>query len=683
MSRLTLTCLVFAVVLGTAHAQAGPCGTEVAPPGSPLYPLPEADRWGFVGTDGEWRIAPQWRQVRPFSEGRAAVETEAGWGLIDRSGAYIVEPGLRDADAIMAGGTAYPLPATKPFSEGCSAVTPDEGAPHYIDRDGVRWDPPGLESMTVTDLGSFSEGLAWVEVIPDGSRAARVGWIDADGRMAIAPDFADGGDFSGGRAPAAMSEDNWGYIDREGMLVFPRKFILSSAASYSEGLAAVSLNGATGYMDDSDWVIESATDEGRSVAIKHADGFHAGRAGILAGKSMPPRPLWIDTSGRVQIDPEAGGRLSLCAPERLARFHDGLLPLVAARGTNICGNPADISLSGPGDVRSGPHAPIWLTPWKNAGLVWLDPAGKIRIDSAACRRPAEKPELPVIDETGELASGAYRMTLSGAVRGDVAPQRADAFCNSSLYAPVGSGATNEGGPWQLRLLGAAEWRGMPVDLSLSIRLPKGLQSGTHEVGARSDNSVSANLWLSRREASNEGDRPDAYVSETGQLTLAQLDRTAGRGRAEMTLVSREDPESRTRITVTFNGIPYSYRPEVVVTEVSGAFADLQETLGDPLEAVLTPVTAERTAEMLVLTLGKWGPTIRLSVPADDLESWAGTETSGSATFADKPVTVKGRLSRSEGMLAGKVTITGVRSEGTAVSGSLTLRLAHVPIEDAS
>ena len=186
-------------------ATAGPCGQDVAADPAGLYPLPEGERWGYVNAEGRWQLAPRWRQVRPFHEGRAAVETEAGWGVIDTTGAWVVEPGARDADRVMVGETAYPLSPYKPFSQGCSAVTPADGDAHFISRDGTRWDPPALDGETVAELRSFGEGLAAATVMTDGEYPKpHTGWIDTDGQWAIEPrrDLADGGTFSqGSRRP--------------------------------------------------------------------------------------------------------------------------------------------------------------------------------------------------------------------------------------------------------------------------------------------------------------------------------------------------------------------------------------------------------------------------------------------------------------------------------------------------
>ncbi|MCA1777670.1 MAG: WG repeat-containing protein, partial [Loktanella sp.] len=94
--------LVAALAMSVAGAAAAqPCGTAANSAAAPLYPLPEGSQWGFVGADGEWRLAPQWRQVRPFSEGVAAVETSEGWGLIDDEGNRVIASGARDADRVV------------------------------------------------------------------------------------------------------------------------------------------------------------------------------------------------------------------------------------------------------------------------------------------------------------------------------------------------------------------------------------------------------------------------------------------------------------------------------------------------------------------------------------------------------------------------------------------------------
>ncbi|WP_372922046.1 WG repeat-containing protein [Roseovarius sp.] len=629
-----------------------------------------------MGQDGEWRLAPEWRQVRPFSEGVAAVETGAGWGLIDRSGTYIVEPGARDADRVMIAGEAFALSPYKPMSQGCSAATPADGAAHYVAPSGKPWTPPALSEEDVLDIGSFSEGLAWARVTR--GKYAAVGWIDTSGEWAIAPEFTDGGDFSGGRAPAAMNTENRGYIDRSGELVFPRKFILQEAGRYAEGLAPVRLNDAAGYMGASDWAIKKMTlPDGGTSEIEAAAPFADGRAAVQPG------PVWIDPEGAVAVDPQAGARLTICNEARLPSYHDGLLPLVVGDGTNICGNPPDLRHEGPGDPRIGPETMLWHLPWARDKLVWLDTEGATVIDSTACRRAPGVAALPATTEGDDLAPGAYRMALSGAVEGDVAPRRADAPCNRSEFEMDGNQATNAQGPWNLSLAGAAKWQGKTVDLSLSLKLPEGIDPGQYETGPTSvDDRPSAYLWISVRDAGPNAPRPATYTSEGGgRLTLARRDQTAITGTAEITFVSRDDPADEVTLSADFNEIPYEAGPEVTIVETTGAVTTLDESMpDDPLINFFTPANATKTSDGLVLSLGKFGPKLQLDFPAGYSGDFtAGPKAPVSITFAGVPVSAEGRLDRDNGRLSGDVTAKLDAHDQVEGAGSVTLRFADIPV----
>ncbi len=671
-----------AVCIGTLQgALAQPCGTPAGSEGTALYPLSRDGEWGFVDREGEWRLAPAWRQVRPFSEGVAAVETAAGWGLIERTGSYLLRPGAEDADSIVISGERFALSPFKPMSQGCSAATPVDGNPHYITADGDTWTPPAFEGRKVRDTGSFSDGLAWVRLAKD-----RVGWIDTDGQMAIAPDFIDGGDFVDGHAPAAVNTENRGYIDRSGELAFPRKFILEDAARFSEGHAPVRIGGDAGYMNDTDWIIREITmPDGKTRALDAVTPFSDGRAAVRPA-GISSGPVWIDTEGVVAVDPEAGARYSICSDTRLPAYQDGLLPLVVGAGTNICGNTPDISYEGPGDPRSGPEGMLWHLPWERDKLVWLDRNGVTVIDSTACRRAPGVAALPTETDGGSLASGAYRMELAGMVQGNVGPHRADAPCNRSEFKMEGNEATNSEGPWILSLTGMAQWQGKTVDLSLSLGLPQGIGPGTHEVGPTNKNKFpSAYLWMSVRDAGPNAPRPATYTSKGGgSLTLARRDQDAITGKAEITFVSRDDPSDEVTLAANFHEIPYLAGPEVTLVETTGAVTALDESMpDDPLINFFTPAKAVEGEDRLVLSLGKFGPKLELDFPAGH----SGTFTAGagapvSITFAGKPVSGKGRLERSEdGGLGGKLTAKLGAHEQVDGAGSVTLRFADIPVEN--
>ncbi|WP_022728848.1 WG repeat-containing protein [Fodinicurvata sediminis] len=649
-----------------------------------LYPLFQEDHWGYVDREGQWQIAPQWRQARPFSQGRAAVETADGWGIIDRTGSYVVAPGARDADSVHIDGADYHLSPYKPYSEGCSAATPQDGKPHYLDLEGERWDPPGLEGHQVADLGPFSEGLAWVRVIPDDDAGdSRVGWINDQGEMVIPPEFAHGADFSNDRAPAALSDENWGYIDREGSIVFPGKFTLSAAAPYSDGLAAVTLGQDKGYMHDKDWALRELTEpDGTTRAFDEVASFHEGRAAVKPERA-PQRVVWIDSEGQVAVDPERQGRLSICDPERLPRYRHGLLPLVVARGGNVCGQPLDLSWNDKQDPRGLSATPPGVQRFPKAKLVYLDRAGKVVIDSTDCRPEPGAAPLSATTEDGELAPAAYRLDLEGQATGSIAPQRADSPCNLSRYTASG---LNADGPWQLRLNGMATWKDQSVQASLSFNLPPGLEEGTHAFqGGFADDALRANLWFSLVDAGPSAQRPDSYHSvEGGTLELTQFDRAAMSGRFAMTLAASETPEDRIELSGSFREIPYSYAPEVVVSEATGSFAEMAEAMERPAAQILSPGKAEIAEGELRVQLGKWGPQLLLRFPEDQPDGpfQAGPEQPVKASFADKSILAKGELERRDGMLFGSFEVDITEQSQIEGTGLIRGRFDYLPLEQA-
>jgi WG containing repeat len=92
--------------------------------------------------------------------------------------------------------------------------------------------------------GDFDQGLACVIV------GSRTGFIDRDGRMAIAPQYDWDPNcswrFSEGLRPVAQG-GKWGYIDRRGAWVITPQF--DEAWGFSEGLAAVKRGELWGFVD--------------------------------------------------------------------------------------------------------------------------------------------------------------------------------------------------------------------------------------------------------------------------------------------------------------------------------------------------------------------------------------------------------------------------------------------------
>ena len=224
------------------------------------------DRWGYIDTAGRWVIPPRFRWATGFRGSVAVIELDSGrFALIDRSGAAVSpefdrldqldflgeglvrftesgQTGLRD----LAGRVAVParFDAIMSFSEGLAMVQVGERY-GWIDRTGRVVIEPRFtgghgfhEGLAVVQHGSldfayvdprgetvitglrwaadFSEGLAYVDANNG------VGYIDRRGRIRIPGRFsgfsAQGGEFSEGLA--AVEVEPWGYVDRQGRLVW-------------------------------------------------------------------------------------------------------------------------------------------------------------------------------------------------------------------------------------------------------------------------------------------------------------------------------------------------------------------------------------------------------------------------------------------------------------------------------
>ena len=175
-------------------------------------------------------------KFRAFSEGLAAVYDNSdygGWGYMDTTGKIVIpcQYHTLEPEALM------------DFSDGVvwAEVVYNETI-QCLDKTGnVLFTLPSeyRKGQTFIDiqLGSFSEGLAWVQ--KEGKR----GYIDKTGKEVIPCQYGDVKSFSEGLAAVYNSADGyWGYIDKTGNTVLP--FQYQTAESFGErytGYAMVKL----------------------------------------------------------------------------------------------------------------------------------------------------------------------------------------------------------------------------------------------------------------------------------------------------------------------------------------------------------------------------------------------------------------------------------------------------------
>jgi WG containing repeat len=91
---------------------------------SPLFPVVERGRWGYMEKTGRIAIPPQYENADPFFEGLAQVWIGGKVGYIDTTGHFVIEPQYDPH-----------VGASRGFSEGRAPVTVSEKI-GYIDRTG-------------------------------------------------------------------------------------------------------------------------------------------------------------------------------------------------------------------------------------------------------------------------------------------------------------------------------------------------------------------------------------------------------------------------------------------------------------------------------------------------------------------------------------------------------------------
>jgi len=116
-------------------------------------------RWGFIGAQGR-PVGPgfAFERVSNFVEDRALVKMNGKWGLIDRSGGFVIDPAF---NALRPAGYLPPFDAwlanPQPKSEGASAavwrlfIGEKDGQAVALDRDGVEQSMPPGEGLTVPE----------------------------------------------------------------------------------------------------------------------------------------------------------------------------------------------------------------------------------------------------------------------------------------------------------------------------------------------------------------------------------------------------------------------------------------------------------------------------------------------------------------------------------------------------
>jgi len=179
-------------------------------------------KWGYISQDGKILYEPQYDEAGDFYNGRAIVKVKGQYGVIDRTGNFVIDP----------------------IHESISFL---ENSNHNFFKIEAKKDRFGLidaEGKTLTRIAfdkifPFREGMARVMV------NGKYGFLDANQQMIVQPIFDNALDFSDGMAAVSLGR-LWGFINKEGVQeIIPMSPFVGS---YKNGVATASKDGKLTYI---------------------------------------------------------------------------------------------------------------------------------------------------------------------------------------------------------------------------------------------------------------------------------------------------------------------------------------------------------------------------------------------------------------------------------------------------
>ena len=178
------------------------------------------NKFGFIDTNGNIVIEPQFEDISEFSEGLAAVKLNNNWGYINKSGKIVINCRFENA---------------MDFKEGLAPVKAF-GRWGFIDKTGKT-----VIKVQYYGAKCFSEGLAAVSQEKRG-----YGYIDKHNKLVIGYQYGHGDFFKEGLAIVGLNAKK-GIVDKKGRTV--SKSVYDRIEPFSEGLAVVQKGTKFGYID--------------------------------------------------------------------------------------------------------------------------------------------------------------------------------------------------------------------------------------------------------------------------------------------------------------------------------------------------------------------------------------------------------------------------------------------------
>ncbi len=222
----------------------------------------------YIDKSGGVAIEGPFDWVDWFFEGLACVQVGRHFGFMDSSGSWAIRPTLVGPSR---------------FREGL-ARTGSYGRAGFIDQAGeIRVEPQ------YGTVGVFHEGRASVR-----NSDEEWGFVDREGNQITGLVFEMAGSFASGLAPVCM-KGLWGFIDRFGDMRIAPRYDWAFPRGHREGLAPVRIGSKIGFINTEGEIV---------VEPKYAEtlGFHEGLAWV---RDELGRSFVIDTEGRVRFRTEA------------------------------------------------------------------------------------------------------------------------------------------------------------------------------------------------------------------------------------------------------------------------------------------------------------------------------------------------------------------------------------------
>lgn len=281
--------------------------TITAQTGAVMVKSADNKKWGYVDLEGNTLIEPKFKGAHSFSDnGIAWVEIDKDPCYIDKSGKEIKTPQFENQkknfhDGLVglkkkkwgfmnrSGEMVFPFQFDKitEFKDGHATASID-GSYYVLSKDGTKKKYNG----ELRELKKFSEGLAVIS-----TKNKKLGFVDADAKIAISPQFKSVGYFSNGYAWAKDGSGKAGYIDKSGDWIIKPKYDATKDFDSSTGLARVKLDGKWFYVDNSGATVNAPFKT--TIYGDFHDGLSKGKVDGLVG--------FYDKSGNWPIKPQFEG----------------------------------------------------------------------------------------------------------------------------------------------------------------------------------------------------------------------------------------------------------------------------------------------------------------------------------------------------------------------------------------